>query len=83
MGVALDMWALFIPPALTSRPSALSNMGTGSMSTPPEFTNEDFDMWIEFQRKKGKAVSKDTWSLFVDFIRSIDGDFKEYDEEGE
>jgi len=28
-------------------------------------------------------VSKDTWSLFVDFIRSIDKDFKEYDKEGE
>jgi hypothetical protein len=28
-------------------------------------------------------VSKDTWSLLVDFIRSIDADFKEHDEEGE
>jgi len=44
---------------------------------------DDFDTWIEFQRKKGKAVSKDTWSLFVDFIRNIDKDFKQYDQEGE
>jgi hypothetical protein len=28
-------------------------------------------------------VTKDTWSLFIDFVRSIDGEFKEYDEEGE
>jgi DCN1-like protein 1/2 len=33
--------------------------------------------------KKGKAVSKDTWSLLFDFIRTIDGNFKEYDETGE
>lgn len=31
---------------------------------------------------KGKAVSRDTWVLFVDFVRSIDADFKEHDEEG-
>lgn len=86
---ALDLWTLYIPPALSSRPSALSRVvtpnasvaTTSSTSDPPQFTNDDFDTWIEFQRKKGKAVSKDTWSLFVDFIRSIDGDFKEYDEE--
>ena len=88
--LALDLWTLYIPPALSSRPSALSRVvtpnasvaTTSSTSDPPQFTNDDFDTWIEFQRKKGKAVSKDTWSLFVDFIRSIDGDFKEYDEEG-
>jgi DCN1-like protein 1/2 len=34
-------------------------------------------------RGKGKAVSRDTWVLFIDFLRSIDADFKEHDEEGE
>lgn len=34
-------------------------------------------------RGKGKAVSRDTWVLFVDFLRSIDADFREHDEEGE
>lgn len=34
-------------------------------------------------RAKGKAVTRDTWVLFIDFVRSIDKDFKDYDEEGE
>lgn len=86
--VALDLWTLYIPPALTSRPSALARVPANSPATStstfdsPQFTQDDFNTWIEFQRKKGKAVSKDTWSLFVDFVRSIDKDFKDYDEEG-
>ncbi len=34
------------------------------------------------QEKYGKSISKDTWSLFLDFINSCDADFKEYDEDG-
>ncbi|WWC87297.1 uncharacterized protein L201_002185 [Kwoniella dendrophila CBS 6074] len=79
LDTALDLWTLFIPPALTSSPSALQRT---SDQTPPQFAEEEFDLWIEFMRKKGKAVSKDTWSLLIDFIRSIDKDFKEYDDEG-
>jgi DCN1-like protein 1/2 len=40
-------------------------------------------MWLDFQKTRGKAVSKDTWSLLVDFIRSIDKEFREYDDAGE
>ena len=86
---ALGLWKVYIPSALESRPSALSRIPAGdppnspSTDRPPEFTKAHFDQWIEFQKKKGKAVSKDTWSLFVDFIRSIDADFKEYDDSGE
>lgn len=78
-----------MPPALESRPSALSRIPTGgapnspSTERPPEFTKTHFDLWLEFQKKKGRAVSKDTWSLFIDFIRSIDADFKDYDDSGE
>ncbi|WWD08085.1 hypothetical protein V865_006195 [Kwoniella europaea PYCC6329] len=79
LDTALDLWTLFIPPALSSSPSALA---CSSDNRPPEFTEEEFDLWIEFMKKKGKAVSKDTWSLLVDFIRTIDKDFKEYDDEG-
>jgi DCN1-like protein 1/2 len=86
--VALDMWTLFIPPALSGSPSALSRLPPGvppntPSTEPPQFSEADFDAWIEFQRGKNRAVSKDTWSLFIDFVRSIDKDFKEYDEEGE
>ena len=34
------------------------------------------------QEKYGKSISKDTWSLFLDFIDSCDDEFKEYDEDG-
>lgn len=86
---AIDLWNLYIPPALAARPSALARIPAGeppnssSNTQPPAFTSKHLEMWCEFQRKKGKAVSKDTWSLFVDFARSIDKDFKEYDDSGE
>lgn len=85
---ALDMWTLFIPPALASSPSALSRLPPGvpsieASSLAPEFTEAHFQQWLDFQKSRNKAVSKDTWSLLVDFIRSIDKDFKEYDDSGE
>jgi len=79
---------MYIPPALSSSPSALSRVPSGQSPTtshnsnPPTFTQNHFDIWIEYQKGKGKAVTKDTWSLLIDFIRTIDGEFKEYDEEG-
>ncbi|OCF42073.1 hypothetical protein I317_04044 [Kwoniella heveanensis CBS 569] len=83
LDTAIDLWTLFIPPALTSNPSALSRISASDDGNgPPQFGQEEFDLWLEFIRQKGKAVSKDTWSLLVDFIRSIDKEFKEYDDEG-
>ena len=82
------MWNLFIPPALAASPSALSKLPPGvapstQTDEPPAFDGDDLEMWLEFQRERGKAVSKDTWSLFIDFLRTIDKEYKEYDEEGE
>ncbi|KAK4685586.1 hypothetical protein P7C73_g4561, partial [Tremellales sp. Uapishka_1] len=79
LDTGIDMWKLYIPPALAARPSALSKVS--SPGAPPDFTEKELGMWLEFIQKKGKAISKDTWSLFIDFVRSIDSDFKEYDEE--
>ena len=85
---ALSLWPIFVEPALDASPSALSHIQPGSppsteSSDPPQFTKRHFELWIQFQTKKNKAVSKDTWNLFIDFIRTIDADFKDYDEEGE
>lgn len=88
LDTALDMWSLFIPPALAARPSALSHVPSGSNPTgpatsePAAFGTDDLDLWLDYQRNRGKAISKDTWSLFIDFIRTIDAEFKDYDEEG-
>ncbi|ORX33517.1 Cullin binding-domain-containing protein [Kockovaella imperatae] len=78
LDTAIDMWTLFIPPALQASPSALSHLPSSTTSL---FSMQDFESWIEFQRQRGKAVSKDTWTLFIDFVRTIDADFKDYDEE--
>ena len=84
---AIELWKVYIIPALQSRPSALAHRASGEPasvnSEPPAFGEAEFELWLDFQKKKGKAVSKDTWSLFIDFIRSIDKEFKNYDEEGE
>jgi DCN1-like protein 1/2 len=40
------------------------------------------EWWFEFlTEKKLKGVSKDTWLMFMDFVRSIDPNFSNYDEE--
>nr|XP_019008888.1 defective in Cullin neddylation protein 1 [Kwoniella pini CBS 10737]OCF47669.1 defective in Cullin neddylation protein 1 [Kwoniella pini CBS 10737] len=83
--MAIGLWTMFIPPALSSCPSSLCKITNNSIQQQqqqPEFTKNEFDLWIEFINKKGKSISKDTWSLLIDFIKSIDKDFKEYDDEG-
>lgn len=40
-------------------------------------------VWINFlQDRKQKAVPKDTWNLFLDFLRSTDPLYSNYDCEG-
>ncbi|KAF7373799.1 Defective in cullin neddylation protein [Mycena sanguinolenta] len=42
---------------------------------------EYVEWWFEFlQEKGGKGVSKDTWNMFHDFVRTIDVRFETYDE---
>ena len=44
----------------------------------PEYT----EWWFEFLNEKGgKGVSKDTWSMFLDFVRTVDSKFEKYDPE--
>ncbi|GAA5917988.1 hypothetical protein JCM6882_004885 [Rhodosporidiobolus microsporus] len=63
--IAQELWTVLIP------------LDPGS-SFPPE----QLQWWLEFLREKGaRAVSKDTWQLFLDFARSIDPAFENYDEE--
>lgn len=60
--------------------SHITNPSTGE-TTDPAFT--DLDDWLEFMKARGKPVSKDVWGLFVDFVRTIDPDYANYDEDGE
>lgn len=66
---ALAFWDLLIPCA--------PSFGTSSES----FTPRQFNLWKSFLQEKGKdrAISKDTWMLFLDFTKEIDSDFQNHD----
>jgi hypothetical protein len=68
---------------LASKPSALSHINPKSSSASSESTFTDLDDWLDFMRQRNKPVSKDVWGLFVDFARTIEPDYSNYDEEGE
>ncbi|CAL1698208.1 unnamed protein product [Somion occarium] len=44
----------------------------------PEYTQ----WWLDFLNEKGgKGISRDTWQMFLDFLRTIDAKFEKYDVE--
>ncbi|KAL5478987.1 DCN1 [Sanghuangporus weigelae] len=82
---AQGFWSLLIPHGLSG--GALRHevedddedeaMAMDEEGWKPEYT----DWWFEFLREKGgKGVSKDTWQMFLEFIRAIDSKFEKYDE---
>jgi DCN1-like protein 1/2 len=80
---AISFWQVFFPPALAASPSALSHIANPSTGETVDPTFTDLDDWLEFMKSRGKPVSKDVWGLFVDFVRTIDPEYANYDEEGE
>ncbi|KAK4048566.1 Scaffold-type E3 ligase [Microbotryomycetes sp. JL201] len=63
---ACDLWNLLIP-----------------LDPASTFPDEHLQWWQQFLAEKGsKAVSRDTWNLFLEFVRTIDSSFEKYDEEG-
>lgn len=42
------------------------------------------DLWIQFltEQNKGRNITKDTWSLFLDFVSQVDESMNNYDPEG-
>ncbi|KAJ7038883.1 Cullin binding-domain-containing protein [Mycena alexandri] len=54
--------------------------GTGKHTA--GFAPEHVDWWFEFLGTHGgKGVSKDTWVMFLDFVRTVDARFETYDME--
>ncbi|KAJ8073023.1 Scaffold-type E3 ligase [Marasmius tenuissimus] len=83
---AQAFWSLLLPHGLSG--TALAHVqkdGDGDVSMTggeegwkPEYT----DWWLEFvTEKKLKGVSKDTWSMFLDFMTSIDAKFEKHNTE--
>ncbi|VDB88688.1 unnamed protein product, partial [Peniophora sp. CBMAI 1063] len=62
---ALAFWGILLPVA----------RATGAWDA-------QYDLWwAEFLEGRGvKGVSKDTWSMFLEFVKSIDAGFENYDE---
>lgn len=71
LDTALAFWDLLMPHSPTFEGSAAG--GT--------FTQHQLDLWKRFltETTNGRAVSKDTWSLFLDFTRDIDPTFESHD----
>ncbi|TCD63472.1 Scaffold-type E3 ligase [Steccherinum ochraceum] len=96
--LALDMaqgfWGLLIPHGLQG--GALSHLARGAgsddedeeddamMGVDEEGWKEEYTQWwFEYLTEKGgKGVSKDTWQMFLEFVRTIDAKFEKFDEEG-
>ncbi|UZJ51562.1 hypothetical protein CBS101457_000882 [Exobasidium rhododendri] len=66
---ALAFWDLLMPSSPT--------YGDG----PDHFSPRQLELWKEFLTEKGngRAISKDTWLLFLDFTKEIDSSFKSHD----
>jgi len=85
--VAIAFWGLLIPHGLTGRALAhASNEESDdedvSMDVEEGWKPEFTDWWFEFLTSRGgKGVSKDTWTMFLDFVRTIDSKFRKHDDE--
>jgi DCN1-like protein 1/2 len=40
----------------------------------------NLDAWVAFVNDRGRGVSKDTWNLFLEFIKTVNEDMSNYDE---
>ncbi len=71
---ALAFWDLILPASPTFKKE-------GSDGT---FTQHQLDLWKKFlsEHTGGRAISKDTWTQFLDFTREINADFSNHDFDG-
>ncbi|KAJ7447330.1 Cullin binding-domain-containing protein [Mycena galericulata] len=84
---ATAFWGLLLPHGMAG--GALSHIapeggdgGRMQVDDVDAFSDEHVQWWFEFlQERGGKGVSKDTWVMFHDFIRTIDARFETYDME--
>ncbi|KAG8993681.1 Scaffold-type E3 ligase [Tulasnella sp. JGI-2019a] len=82
---AVAFWSLLLPIGLEG--GALSHVDNDNETTPGSnqtgWKVEHNQWWFEYlQRKNVKGISKDTWSMFLDFVRTIDDKFQKHDTEG-
>jgi len=81
---AREFWQLLLPYGLNG--GALSHIkqdGDDFVIDGEEGWKREYETWwLEFLNDKNlKGVSKDTWNMFLDFIRTINSDFGNYNPE--
>jgi len=86
--IAIAFWGLLIPHGLTGTALAHNysvdedESDDASTDTEEGWKPEFTDWWFEFLTAKGgRGVSKDTWTMFLDFVRTIDSKFQDHDYE--
>ncbi|KAI0791042.1 defective in Cullin neddylation protein 1 [Abortiporus biennis] len=83
--MALGFWAILLPHGLQG--GALAHINPRSddddamIGVEEEGWREEYsDWWSEFITERNiKGVSKDTWQMFLEFVRTIDAKFEKYD----
>ncbi|KAF8900119.1 defective in Cullin neddylation protein 1 [Gymnopilus junonius] len=83
---AQGFWSLLLPLALKGGALALAPSRDGdddvAMDDEEGWKEEYTQWWFDFLNQKGlKGISKDTWTMFLDFIRSTNSSFSNYDME--
>ncbi|KIY48533.1 DUF298-domain-containing protein [Fistulina hepatica ATCC 64428] len=84
--MAAAFWGLLIPCGVEG--GALEHVNPRDddddevMSSGDGWAPQYLQWWLDFHEKKGtKGISKDTWSMFLEFILTIDLNFETYDQE--
>ncbi|RDB17739.1 Defective in cullin neddylation protein 1 [Hypsizygus marmoreus] len=83
---AQAFWGLLLPHGLQggalSHTTDSGNDEDVSMEQEDGWKPEFVQWWFDFLTEKGgKGVSKDTWAMFLDFVRTINSTFSNYDME--
>ncbi|KAF7759707.1 hypothetical protein Agabi119p4_11402 [Agaricus bisporus var. burnettii] len=86
---AQGLWSLLLPHGLQG--GALSHLMTSSMDSDNDvemdgvergWTQTQTQLWFDFLTAKGlKGISRDTWQMFREFVRTIDSRFSNHDQE--
>ncbi|KAI0297872.1 defective in Cullin neddylation protein 1 [Multifurca ochricompacta] len=94
--IALDFWSLLLPHGLKGgalRPQDHSGEdddssilmkadGDDNGSGEGRWSEEHTQLWYDFLNERNiKGISKDTWAMFLAFLRTIDAKFETYDME--
>jgi DCN1-like protein 1/2 len=82
--LAQAFWSLLLPFGLKGGALHIQDYGGGNDLSKVNggWTEVHTQLWYEFLKEKNiKGISKDTWAMFLIFLRTIDAMFETYDME--